>query len=244
MAAVLAPSKRLPTYCPLRIPYDAERLHDELIGLLPKFESLAPAAAALKRRSEWFEIGDDYLYENVEHNAPDPSQSEDARVFVPGKVPSWWGISLTHVPGRPETQSGSSRYRGRYDGKWAWKPGLKLPYARQLVENLSFDKLNVVRVMSLPAGGFGPAHVDCKDDSPWETDGVASITFLLRDGGVPMRFMAADKSVHDVNDSVFFFKDCAPHGIPRTTSRRLLLRINGAGSKRLMELMRSEDAIW
>jgi len=237
--------KRLPVYCPLALSFDAERLYRELFALLPFFESLATKGATLEKRSKWFSIGDDYLYGNVEHYIQDPSRPIDPPVFVHSAVPSWWGISLTHVPGLPETHSGSNRYRRKHDGQWVWKADLDVPYTRELVGSLPFTRFDTARVMSLPPGGFGPVHADCRDDTPWEIDGIASITFLLRDGGVQMRFQAPDGRLHDVSDPVFFFKDCAPHGVPRTASRRLLLRVNGAADSRpLSRLLRLEDAVW
>lgn len=235
--------KRYPTYCPLAVSFDAGRLYDELIGLRPRFEALATAWFNLENRSRWFDVGDDDLYANAEYVKPDPS-NPDERIFVPGKVPSWRGISLTHVPERPETSWGACRFRKRFDG-WSWKRDLDLSCTRRLVASLPFDELSVVRVLSIPRGGFAPAHIDCYDDSLWEDDGFISISFILRDGGVPTRFMAPDGSVHDVRDPVFFFKDCAPHGIPQTKSRRLMLRINGTGDPaRLLPLMRLDRAIW
>jgi hypothetical protein len=246
-AAVSAPGhrdKRYPTYCPLTVPFDAQRMYRELNALSRMFHTLPTAWLNLENRSKWFDVGDNHLYANVEHVIPDPGDP-DKRIFVPGKVPGWRGVSLTHVPGHPETDSGASRFRRKFDGKWVWKKGLNLPYTRQLIENLPFDRLDVVRVMSLPKGGFGPAHVDSNDDSPWEVDGIASISFVLRDGGVPTRLMASDRSLHDVNDPVFFFKDSAPHGIPQTVSPRMMLRVNGAADpERVLALMQPAKAIW
>ena len=163
---------------------------------------------------------------------------------MPGRVPSWSGMGLTHVPDRAETNWGGSRFRRGFDGRWVWKDELELTYARGLIEGLGMRRIDNVRVMHLPAGGFGPVHVDWESDEPWEADGLASITFLLDDGGVPMRFRASDGRLHDVRDPVFFFKDSAPHGVPRTSSDRLLLRVNGAMSRsRLRALMRDEGAI-
>jgi hypothetical protein len=126
-----------------------------------------------------------------------------------------------------------------------WKADLAAPYTRELLQSLPFTRLDTVRVMSLPPGGFGPAHADCRDDTPWEVDCIASVTFLLRDGGVPWRFATPDGRLHDVNDPIFFFKDCAPHGVPQTISRRLLLRVNGAAqSQPLLKLMQLEHAVW
>jgi hypothetical protein len=239
-----AAGKRYPTYCPLAIAFDAQRMYEELIALLPRFGTLATSWANLRDRPKWFDVGDDELNANVEHVVPDPGDPQK-RVFVPGKVPGWWGISLTHVPGRPETRWGSSRHRRSFDGQWAWDEDLDVPYTRRLVESLPFDRLDVVRVMTLAQGGFGPTHIDCDDDGPWERDGIASISFVPRDGGVPTRFMTADRRVHDVRDRAFFFKDCAPHGIPRTLTRRLMLRISGAAeSRRVLPLMHIEQAIW
>lgn len=149
------------------------------------------------------------------------------------------------MPDSPETYWGSSRYRRKYDGRWVWNSQFDIPYTRSLVEALPLKRVDVVRVMSLPPGGLGPVHVDCKDDSPWEHDGIVSISLLLQDGGVPMRFQSDDGAVYDVNDDAFFFKDCAPHGVPQVKTRRLLLRINGlADGARLRSRMDFDRAIW
>jgi len=237
--------KRFPTYCPLAVRFDAARLYRELMELHPKFESLATIEANVKNPSKWFRVADARTYDGVEHLAVDSRRPHGPRVLVPGKVPSWWGVSLTHVPDRPETRWGSSRFRRMFDGQWSWKQDLEIPYTRQLVGKLPFRRLDIVRVLSLPKGGIGPAHVDWHDDGPWEREGIASVSFLLRDGGVPMRFMALDGELHDVSDPVFYFKDCSPHGVPRTRARRLLLRVSGeAKSRGLSSLMKLESAIW
>jgi hypothetical protein len=235
---------KLPTYCPLTLSFDGARLCDELLGLRSRFDSLATTKANLDKRKTWFPVGDEELYAQVDHVAIGPGPEAD-RMVVRGKVPSWSGIGLTHVPGRPETSWGSSRFRRGFDGKWAWKEDLEVPYTRQLVGGLGLQRVDNVRVMTLPEGGLGPTHVDWETDDPWESEGLASITFLLRDGGSPMRFKSLDGKLYDVNDAVFFFKDCVPHGTPRTTSERLLLRVNGAMDRqRLRSLMRFECAIW
>jgi hypothetical protein len=232
----------LPTYCPLALEFDAARLEAELEGLRPQFGSLATTRAMIDRRADWFPLGDDALHAAVEHVAIDAS---GRRTIVPGRVPSWRGTGLTHVPDRPDTASGGSRHRRSFDGRWRWKEELKIPYTRRLIKAIGLERVDNVRAMSLPKGGFGPVHVDWENEAPWETERLVSITFLLRDGGVPMRFRAPDGRVHDVSDRVFFFKDCAPHGVPRATSDRMLLRVNGAMAReRFASLMRIEHAIW
>jgi hypothetical protein len=234
--------KRFPVYCPLEVAFDAERLSTELLALLPSFGNM-PTKRTNLDPSRWFRLGEDSLYANVEHYTL--AGPDAAPVFVAGAVPGWRGIGLRHVPQVPETAGASNYYRRKHDGAWAWRSDLEIPYTRELLASLPFTRLDTVRVLSLPAGGFGPAHADCRDDTPWEVDGIASISFLLRDGGVPMRFRATDGVLRDVNDPVFFFKDCAPHGVPQTVSRRLLLRINGAAeSQPLLKLMRLEEAVW
>jgi hypothetical protein len=234
----------LPTYCALEVSFDRERLHDELIDLKPSFDCLATTKANLDNRSRWFSLGDERMYSQVEHVVAGPG-AEDPRTLVQGNVPSWRGVGLTQVAQHPETRWGSSRFRRSFDGGWQWNEALEVPYARDLIAGLGMQRLDNVRVMCLPQGGFGPAHVDWETDEPWEKDGLVSITFLTRDGGVAMRFKGVDDRLHDVSDPVFFFKDCAPHGIPQTSSERLLLRVNGTMErKKLRSLMRLEGAIW
>jgi hypothetical protein len=231
--------KRYPVYCPLAVDFDRERLDVELMALVPAFHSLGTKSTNLERYS-WLALDDAGLNARVEHYVLD-----GAPVFVPGDVSSWWGLSLTHVPGMAQTDAGSNRLRRKHDGNWAWKPGMDIPYTRELLGGLPFTRLDTVRVLSLAPGGFGPAHADCGDDSPWEVDGIASITFMVRDGGVPMRFADPEGRLHDVNDPAFFFKDCAPHGVPQTRDRRLLLRVNGAMDPEVLhDLLRPQGAIW
>jgi hypothetical protein len=242
--AARAPSKRYPLYCPLALSFDGGTMERELMGLADMFHMLPTSVSNLQNRSRWFDVGDEYLYANVDHCIPDPSDPEE-RIFVAGKVPGWRGLSLTHVPGHPVTNGGATYLRRKFDGKWQWKEGIDAPYTRRLIESLPFDRIDVARVMTLPEGGFGPAHKDCEDDSPWEVDGIASITLVIRDGGVPTRLLASDGRVHDVRDDAFFFKDCVPHGIPQTRSPRLILRVNGAADHRKVSaLMDPDKAIW
>jgi hypothetical protein len=236
--------KRLPVYAPLALRFDAERLYAELSALRTRFEPLTTTETMLRNRFRWFDVGTDYLYGNVERTVPDPA-TPGGRRYVAGRVRSWQGLALTHVPERPETSSGSSRFRGGEEGRWAWKAGMDLPYTRSVVARMPFERVDVVRVMALPRGGFGPTHVDWPDDTLWERDGMATLTLMARTGDVPMRFMTEDRKVHEASDRAFFFKDSAPHGVPRARSARLLLRIHGkARGARLREMMRLEKAVW
>jgi hypothetical protein len=232
---------RWPTYCPIDVAFDARLLEHELMALSPQFRFMPANEAFVENRRRWFEEGNDYVHDNVTRAV----RSADGRdTVIHGRVPSWSGLSLTHVPGAVGT--GSSYFRRVFrDRAWAWIPGLAGAYTRELVESLPFKEMRAVRIMSMPAGAFGPVHVDYPDDTLWEKDGVISITFLLKDGGVPLRFLAADGRVHEARDPVSFFKDCAPHAVPLTESSRLLLRVNGTGEPEAFQAILQRDrAVW
>ncbi len=230
--------KKFPVYCPLDFEFDRARMHTELLATRQGWRHLPP----LKRFTTAplsFEVAAPEFYARSEYVETDHNGDF---VYHPGHS-TWSGCSLTSTPQSKNAAAGSFSLRAKFDD-WVWNPAFDVTYTRSVVERLPYTQVEIVRIMSIDPGGFGPVHVDARTDELWEEKGYAATTFLLESGGVDMLVQRGERRFA-ADAPVFFFKDCFPHGVPPVKSTRLLLRVTGRvdypAYRRLMQL---EHAIW
>jgi hypothetical protein len=230
--------KKFPVYCPLDFDFDRDRMGRELLGTRHGWRHLPP----IKRFAtapRYFEVAGPEFYAKAEY--VDVDENGD---FVRHEGhPTWSGCSLTSTPQNQNSVSGSFGLRAKFDD-WAWQPQFDVPYTRSVIERLPYTQIEIVRIMSIDTDGFGPVHVDIRNDDLWEEKGYAATTFMLDSGGVDMLVQRGDRRFA-ANAPVFFFKDCFPHGVPPVKSTRLLLRVTGkVDYPAYRELMQFETAVW
>jgi hypothetical protein len=230
--------KKFPAYCPLNFDFDPERMSRELLDTRSGWRHLPP----IKRFAtapRYFEVAASEFYSKSEYVEVD---EKGEFVYHPGD-PTWSGCSLTSTPQNKNSGAGSFGLRAKFDD-WAWQPQFDIPYTRSVIERLPYTQIEIVRIMSIDIDGFGPVHVDTRNDDLWEEMGYAATTFMLLSGGVDMQVQKGDLRFA-ANAPVFFFKDCFPHGVPPVKSTRLLLRVTGKVDYRAYrELMLLDDAVW
>jgi hypothetical protein len=230
--------KKFPVYCPLDFEFDRHRMSGELLGTRDGWRHL-PTIKRFATAPAYFEVAAPEFYAKSEY-----VEVDDKGDFIhhPGN-PTWSGCSLTSTPQSKYSAAGSFGLRAKFDD-WAWQPQFDIPYTRSVIERLPYLQIEIVRIMSIDTDGFGPVHVDCRNDGLWEEKGYAATTFMLESGGVDMLVQRGDLRFA-ASAPVFFFKDCFPHGVPPVKSMRLLLRVTGKvdypAYSRLMQL---ENAVW
>jgi hypothetical protein len=232
-------TKKWPAYSPLKITFDADRLRTEVLATEEHWKSLAPAKR-YAQSPQYFEVAPPECYADCEYI----EKVGKEWVHHPGKS-TWKGISLRHMPGIEKSRLGSNRYRFTGDGDdWVWDERFTIPYTRELVSSLPYVALDIVRVMSVSPGGFGPVHIDEINDNPCEKFDLLSTTFTIDYGGSHMQAQH-EGNRFETDAPAFLFKDFVPHGVPPVTSRRLILRINGkADPDCYRELIDTDRAIW
>jgi hypothetical protein len=94
--------------------------------------------------------------------------------------------------------------------------------------------------MLLPAGGIGLVHHDSGE--AYYINNI-SITLNVNSGGSPMIFLCEDQQYSVETDPAFLFQDCCLHGVPKVSSNRLQVRINGRPKKELIESLLDLDSI-
>ncbi|MGJ4931906.1 hypothetical protein ACQR1I_32770 [Bradyrhizobium sp. HKCCYLS2038] len=212
--------KKFPAYCPLDLDFDCDRMTAEILSTRPGWKPLAPAKR-FARKAAFFEVAPEEFYARCEYVE---TNDDGGFVYQPGE-PTWAGCSLTVTPRHEGSSAGSFSLRARFDD-WHWDSRFDVPYVRSVVERLPYSQIEIVRVMSIAPGGFGPVHVDSRSDALWEEQGYAATTFILSSGGADMIFQRGTQRFA-ADARVFFFKDCYPHGVPPVTTHRVLLRVTG-----------------
>ena len=81
--------------------------------------------------------------------------------------------------------------------------------------------------MMLPAGSIGLVHVDSTSD--YYRNNV-SITLNVSNGGSPIIFEEQGTQFSALQEPAFLFRDDCYHGVPRVSSNRIQIRINGKPS--------------
>jgi hypothetical protein len=212
-------SLRQPVYAPLAFDYDRAALEGELLALVPQFRPILinERSTLAENRRRWFMVADDEHYDHVDRHRDG--------VAVYGRHRSLEGLGLRRGPTGTTVDDSVTRRKPDDCAGWDWDLRYDAPLTRATIERLPFTRLRGVRLLSLPPGGFLPAHVDAPDDSYW-TLGHATLSLLVAAGGQPM-LMLVDGTVRAVSDAAFLFRDCVPHGVAPVSGRRLLLRISG-----------------
>ena len=233
-------NKKFPIFCPLSFTADLNKLSSELNLLKDKWLKILPNSMWIRKPiiPYSYQIADKEHYDNCENT----DRVDGKPVNWDGKYKTWLGMSLTHIPINPATKYGSVRFRTMKD--WIWDDSLDIPYTKEVISRLPYKELNVVRLMVIEPGGFGPLHKDDFDDDLWEKNDIVSTTITISHGGSPLKFVHNDKMI-DVKDDVFFFKDSVYHGVPPVKSQRMILRINGkVDYQKYNELMQFDKSIW
>jgi len=230
--------KKFPVYCPLAFDFDRGRMSSELFGTRNGWRRL-PTIKRFAKAPFYFEVAGPEFYAKSEYVEVD----EKGHYTYHEGHPTWSGCSLTSTPQDKNSAAGSFGLRAKFDD-WAWQPQFDIPYTRSIIENLPYTQIEIVRIMSIDTEGFGPVHVDTRNDDLWEEMGYAATTFMLESGGVDMLVQKGDRRFA-ANAPVFFFKDCYPHGVPPVKSTRLLLRVTGkVDYPAYRKLMQLDHAVW
>jgi hypothetical protein len=211
---------RQPIYAPLAFDYDRAALATELLALVPQFRPIliGERPTLPEYRRQWFMVTDDEHLDHVDRHR------NGHEIF--GKYRSLEGLGLRRGPtGSTRDDSVTTRKADDCAG-WDWDERYAAPLTRATIERLPFRRLRGVRLLSLPPGGFLPAHVDASDDSYWE-NGHTTLSLLVASGGQPMLMLTGGGELRAVSDPAFLFRDSVPHGVAPVQSRRLLLRISG-----------------
>jgi hypothetical protein len=233
-----ASMKKFPVYCPLDFDFDRQRMSRELLNTRDSWRHL-PTIKRFATAPYYFEVAAAEFYAKAEYVELDGTGGS---IYHSGN-PTWSGCSLTSTPRSKNSVAGSFGLRAKFDD-WTWQPQFAVPYTRSVVERLPYTQIEIVRIMTIDAGGFGPVHVDIRNDELWEEKGYAATTFMLESGGTDMLIQRGDRRFA-ANAPAFFFKDCYPHGVPPVKSLRLLLRVTGkVDYPAYRKLMQLEGAVW
>jgi len=201
-------------YRKLNFTYDRHIVLEEIFQNEEKFVEIPTTFEATKNRP--FDIVSKDLYSKVKYVAQSP---DPHRV-----LPSWKGLSFTHIPGISESLTGKNRLRLTHDD-WSWRPDILCPYIKDISKELGYISLQNVRAMILEPPGFGPVHKDVEPHLNY-FENHTSITLNLEDGGQPL-IALFDGKQNALNDPCFIFQDDCWHGVGVVSSRRTQLRFNG-----------------
>lgn len=219
-------------FAELEFDYDRKKLENEILAVRPWFESM-PASVLWSRPHKDINVG---THEEIlKVTVIDPNDN-----VIQKDLPSWSGLSLTHIPGQPKSVLGGNKYRNTYNGPWTWRDDVSVPYLKELVESLQFEELHSVRIMVLPLGGIGLVHTDSTDAYYFNN---ISITLNVNSGGSPIIFKRGDSTYSVEEPRAFLFQDNCPHGVPRVVRDRVQVRINGKPNKEFVDALLKIETI-
>lgn len=156
-----------------------------------------------------------------------------------GRFATFRHCILTHVPDRPDllyadnVMDGNGKYCRPYihhdDQAWTWRTDIPLDLIRAEIDRLPFEYVLRVRIIHLPHGErIGNVHTDSVRyfSDPWYARGNGIINLNILSGGSTLRIDVGDRII-DVNDDVFTFDECLPHGVTRATGERFQINVVG-----------------
>lgn len=233
---------RWPVWAPLAFKYDKTKALLETESLSSFFIALPPHISTVVDHKRFWPIVPDELYDKI-------GFWKDKQHY-PGINPTWEGLNLTttNQADSKDTTSGANRIQGASRGQWYWnlEVAKKCKYICFLVEQLPFEYFDVVRIMTIPVGGFGPIHIDKPEGEKEHSEkDFAGLTLELSNGGVGMQIKDREGNRHDVTDDAYLFLDTVPHGVPLVSHKRTIIRIYGKiEPNKLHKLIDYERAIW
>lgn len=210
-------------FAPVNLNYDRDRLYQEITSLRKHFKAI-PAHKRWARPHDKIFVGTQEEIDQV-------TVVDDHRQMITKKLPSWVGISITHLPDDAWSKVGNNAIRNSSTRAWEWRDDLSSPYLREIAESLEFEELHSVRVMILPANSIGLVHIDSAGDY-YENN--VSLTLNVKNGGSPIIFLENDKTYTAENETAFLFRDDCYHGVPRVKENRVQVRINGRPNKKIL----------
>jgi hypothetical protein len=204
----------LPRFIKLKFPFDKERLRQEVLSCESKFRDIPANREGVRGRP--FDLVPRELYDEITYF--------DGQTVVKGRLPSWRGLSFTHIPGVERSLGGSNVLRTQ-DARWEFRTDLTFDYLKSLIKVFGFSELQNIRAMVLDPPGFGPVHIDLAPTSNYYEQHV-SVTLSIDDGGQPLAAFW-DGEYHHLSEDCFVFRDDCWHGVGIVTRRRIQVRING-----------------
>ena len=142
---------------------------------------------------------------------------------------TWRSRDLTKPPQRSSNvRLSSARLRNNDNTRhWVWDPELTVPYIRSVIESMNWQCIQLVRVITMDPDCIGLVHIDDPMGFYYGVDNRnLSVTFSVLDGGSPLVFKN-NGELHNADANCFIFRDDCFHGVPRTQSRRVQVRISG-----------------
>jgi len=118
----------------------------------------------------------------------------------------------------------------KYKNEWKWREDIQTPRLREFIENLSIDRLTLVRIIFLDPPAVGGVHVDTLKSSMkeyYEAGGI-SLTLNLIPGDTTLSFLVNDK-VHSIPAYIqgWHFDPSVPHAVGVANEFRAQVRIFG-----------------
>lgn len=212
-------------FAKINLDYDKKIVENEILSLKNQF-TICPVGKKYAKAHPQIFVGTE-----EEINEVTVTDDIDITRVYRKKLDPWYGFSLTHIPGNLQTKVGSNFIRNSSTASWIWRDDISAPYIRKLVEFLNFKELHSVRILLLPANSIGLVHQDSNAEYYREN---ISLTLNIKTGNSSLVFLKQNKNYHVGNDDAFLFRDDCLHGIPKVSSDRLQIRINGKPNQDIM----------
>lgn len=221
-----------PILAPLKIVYDHRKIINEVVANEAHFLTAGVAKSMILHPPAELPIIDQYYLDRVYYNIvnPDGTFSHARMIEDDFTVNTWKTINLLEVPGYPVSRYGSNKERIDHIGKWVWRSDINFPYLTSLVKSLPFDRIDIIRIMTIAGPGCGPAHHDINYDHEkfFNSDlSLVNINLCPSDANVPMKAVINGKII-DINEKAFAFDDRVYHGVPYFDSGfRITIKLEG-----------------
>lgn len=224
---------KLPIFVKLNLNYPK----DEIIQEIQKTrEFWSETSVQLKNgHSEFCENGS--LLEDAigKENLANATYLDENRNLISGNNQTYHVCNLTWVPGHENSkkniwyrddQGNRQLYQYHYRN-WEWREELQIKVLKEFINELGIE-LSQVRVIVIPPNGVGTIHRDSHPVSniTWLNNGGLSWTLNLQSGGANLLFEHKNQ-IHSTHGDAWHFRDYVLHGVEKTQSERIQLRLSG-----------------
>lgn len=221
-----------PIIASLKVNYDSKKIIDEVLHNSDRFLTAGVAKSMILYPPKELPIIEQHHLDRVYYNVinDDGTFGHERMINDDKPVNTWKTINLLEVPGYPSSRYGSNRDRIDYIGKWVWRDDVSFPYLRSVIDLFPFERIDIVRIMTIEGPGCGPAHHDINYDHErfFNSDlSLVNINLCPDNAGTPMKAVV-DGKIIDVHEKSFAFDDRVWHGVPYFESGfRVTIKLEG-----------------
>jgi hypothetical protein len=245
-----------PTFAPLSIDFDKEKLKKEIIDS-KILDQGSIATSHSKNGKNYWDNENNFQSEQFIKLKDVPLWADESKTEIIKKnINTFYQVNLTTFDKDQIHDVWEGKHNDKtkiplwikYNHSWKFRSDVELPYTNQVVDNLNLDYYSMIRIVYQIPPSIGLIH---KDSGPntnfnyYESGGVG-ITLNVSSGGANLYFLNKDGKecfVNEENIKSWHFDDGQLHCTSEVFSERIQIRIYGKHHN-YKSLMNLNEAIY